>query len=158
MKGITPCLWFDTHAEEAARFYVSVFPRSRIVSTTYYGEGMPLPAGTVLTVTFELDGQEFMGLNGGPAFQFTDAVSFVVQCESQQEVDHYWSKLSEGGSEVQCGWLKDRYGLSWQVVPTVLQEMLQSEDPAKIGRMMQALMPMVKLDVAALQRAFDGTA
>jgi predicted 3-demethylubiquinone-9 3-methyltransferase (glyoxalase superfamily) len=158
MQKITPCLWFDTRAEEAAQFYTSIFAHSRIVSASRYGEGMPLPAGTVMTVVFELDGQEFIGLNGGPMFKFTEAVSFTVNCRSQQELDDYWAKLSAGGKEVQCGWLKDKFGLSWQIVPAILQEMMSSKDAAKKQRVMEALMKMVKLDIATLQRAFDGTA
>ena len=158
MKGISPCLWFDTEAEPAAKFYTSVFKNSRITGISHYGEDMPMPAGTVLTVTFELDGQEFIALNGGPEFQFTQAVSFMVICEGQQEIDDYWAKLTAGGGEEsQCGWLKDKYGLSWQVVPTIVQEMLKSKDPAKSQRVLHAVMKMVKLDAATLQRAFDGT-
>ena len=158
MKGITPCLWFDNQAEEAARFYTSIFRNSRIVGITHYGEGMPRPAGSVLTVTFELGGQEFVALNGGPRFKLTEAISLTVKCESQQEIDDYWAKLSAGGAEQQCGWLKDRYGMSWQVVPIALQAMLTSKDSAKTQRVMQALMKMVKLDIAAMQRAFEGGA
>ncbi len=151
---ITPFLWFDHRAEEAAAFYTSIFPNSSIGKVARYGEGAPLPKGTVMTVEFLLDGQKFLALNGGPIFQFTEAVSFVVNCQSQEEVDHYWEKLTAGGSEVQCGWLKDKFGLSWQVVPTLLGK-LAGGDPKKAGKMMQALMTMKKLDCQALQQAYD---
>ena len=132
MPTITPCLWFDTQALDAAKFYVSVFKNSKLGQVSHYGDGAPLPKGTVLTVTFELDGQEFMGLNGGPVFKFTEAVSFVVNCETQAEIDDYWEKLTaDGGKEVQCGWLKDKFGLSWQIVPRVLGKMMADKDPAK---------------------------
>jgi predicted 3-demethylubiquinone-9 3-methyltransferase (glyoxalase superfamily) len=154
-QKITPFLWFDRQAEEAANFYVSVFKNSRVVSVHRYGEGAPLPKGTVMTVAFELEGQKFTALNGGPIFKFTEAISFVVMCESQAEIDDYWEKLTSGGGKpVQCGWLKDRYGLSWQIVPTILPELLK--DPVKGPRMMKALMPMVKLDIAALKAAAEG--
>jgi predicted 3-demethylubiquinone-9 3-methyltransferase (glyoxalase superfamily) len=156
MQGITPCLWFDTQALEATEFYVSIFKNSRLGEVSYYGEGAPLPKGTVLTVTFQLNGQEFMALNGGPVFQFNEAVSLVVNCETQEEIDEYWQKLTAGGQEVQCGWLKDKYGLSWQIVPTALGKMLTDKDPAKSNRMMQALMQMVKLDIRGLEQAFRG--
>ena len=156
MQGITPCLWFDTQALEATEFYVSIFKNSRLGEVSYYGEGAPLPKGTVLTVTFQLNGQEFMALNGGPVFQFNEAVSLVVNCETQEEIDEYWQKLTAGGQEVQCGWLKDKYGLSWQIVPTALGKMLTDKDPAKSNRMMQALMQMVKLDIRRLEQAFRG--
>ena len=154
---ITPCLWFDTQAEEAARFYTSIFKNSKVGAISYYAEGMPMPKGTVLTVMFELDGQELMALNGGPTFQFTEAVSLVVTCEDQKEIDYFWSKLLEGGGqESQCGWLKDKYGLSWQVTPKSIAKMIVDKDPAKVSRVMQALMPMVKLDVAKLEAAYAG--
>ena len=157
MQTIKPCLWFDTQALEAANFYVSIFKNSKSGKVSYYGDGAPLPKGTVLTVTFQLDGQEFMGLNGGPVFKFTEAVSFVVNCETQAEIDDYWKKLSaNGGQEVQCGWLKDKFGLSWQIVPTALGKMMEDKDPAKTNRVMQALMKMVKLDVNGLQQAYRG--
>jgi predicted 3-demethylubiquinone-9 3-methyltransferase (glyoxalase superfamily) len=157
MPAITPCLWFDTQALEAAKFYVSVFKNSKLGKVSYYGDGAPLPKGTVLTVTFELNGQEFMGLNGGPVYHFTEAVSFMVYCETQAEIDDYWAKLTaDGGKEVQCGWLKDKYGLSWQIVPTAIGKMLTDPDAAKTNRMMQALMQMVKLDVKKLEAAFNG--
>jgi predicted 3-demethylubiquinone-9 3-methyltransferase (glyoxalase superfamily) len=156
MPGITPCLWFDTQALEAAEFYVSIFKNSRLGKVSYYGEGAPLAKGTVLTVTFQLNGQEFMALNGGPVFQFNEAMSLVVNCETQDEIDEYWQKLTAGGQEVQCGWLKDKFGLSWQIVPTALGKMLTDKDPAKSNRMMQVLMQMVKLDIRRLEQAFRG--
>lgn len=156
MQRTTPCLWFDRQAEEAANFYISVFRNSRILELTRYGEGAPMPAGTVLTVRFELDGQQFLALNGGPQFRFSPAISFVVNCDSQQELDAYWDKLSAHKEQEQCGWLQDRYGLSWQIVPSVLPQMLGDPDPARSQRVMSALLAMKKLDIAALQRAFDG--
>ncbi|MEU1121709.1 MULTISPECIES: VOC family protein [unclassified Streptomyces] len=158
MPRITPNLWFDLQSEEAAQFYVSVFPNSEIKNVSYYGEGAPRPAGTVLTVDFELDGQPCTAINGGPEFTFTEAVSFQIDCADQAEVDHYWTKLSEGGEEGPCGWLKDKYGLSWQVVPTVLGELITDPDPERSQRAMQAMLGMKKLDVAALQAAADGKA
>jgi len=155
MPKITPFLWFDSQAEEAAQFYTSIFPNSRIVSTTRYGEGAPMPKGGVMTVVFELDGQRFIALNGGPLFTFNESVSFTVDCKTQQEVDEYWAKLTAGGQESQCGWLKDKFGLSWQIVPTVLGELLSDPDPKKAKRAMQAMLKMKKLDVAALKRARD---
>ena len=156
MQKITPCLWFDRQAEVAARFYVSVFKNSEMDAITRYGEGAPLPKGTVLTVRFRLDGQEFLALNGGPMFQFTEAVSLIVNCETQEEVDRMWEKLSEGGDKVQCGWLKDKYGLSWQVVPTVIAKMLTDPDPARVNRVMQAVLQMKKLDIKKLEEAYRG--
>ena len=156
MSAITPCLWFDTQALDAAKFYVSVFKNSKLGSISYYGDGAPLPKGTVLTVTFELNGQEYMGLNGGPIFKFTEAVSFSVDCKTQEEVDYYWDKLSAGGEQSQCGWLKDKFGLSWQVNPGVLGEMLSDPDPAKSTRVMEAMLKMKKIDLAALKRAYAG--
>ncbi|MEU7581316.1 VOC family protein [Streptomyces sp. NPDC041068] len=156
MPRITPNLWFDTQSEEAAQFYVSVFPNSRIKHVSYYGENAPRPAGTVLTVDFELDGQPYTAINGGPEFTFDEAVSFQIDCADQAEVDHYWTKLSEGGEEGPCGWLKDRYGLSWQVVPTMLGELITGPDADRAQRAMQAMFGMKKLDVAALQAAADG--
>ena len=153
MQKITPFLWFDGKAEEAARFYVSVFKNSKILSVSRYGEAGPGTQGSVMTVAFELDGEKFVALNGGPNYAFSPAVSFVVDCETQQEVDHYWERLSEGGEEVQCGWLKDKYGLSWQIVPTVLPELLQDKDPEERKRVMAAMLKMVKLDIEALKRA-----
>src|SRR6266850_3799629 len=161
-QRITPCLWFDDQAEEAVKFYVAIFKNSRIVSVARYGEaGREIhgkPAGTVMTVAFELDGQAFTALNGGPMFKFTEAISFQVHCETQAEVDYYWEKLSEGGDETaqQCGWLKDKYGASWQVVPTVLIEMLSDPNAEKSGRAMKAMLHMKKLDIAELKRAYEG--
>ena len=155
MQKITPFLWFDDQAEEAARFYVSIFRNSRLGAISRYGEAGPGPKGTVMVARFELEGQEFLALNGGPQFSFSPAVSFVVNCESQDDVDHYWEKLSEGGEEVQCGWLRDRYGLSWQVVPTILGKLMQDKDPEKAGRVMQAMLQMKKIDIAGLQRAYE---
>jgi predicted 3-demethylubiquinone-9 3-methyltransferase (glyoxalase superfamily) len=154
LQKISPFLWFDNQAEEAARFYTSVFKNSRIGAVTRYGESGPGPKGGVMTVAFELDGQEFMALNGGPDFKFTEAVSFVVHCENQQEVDEMWEKLSAGGSEIQCGWLKDKYGLSWQIVPTVFFEMIQDEDAERKARVMNAMFQMTKLDMAGLEAAY----
>jgi predicted 3-demethylubiquinone-9 3-methyltransferase (glyoxalase superfamily) len=154
MQKITPCLWFDGQAEEAARFYISIFPNSKINKVTHYGEGAPRPKGSVLTVLFELDGQEFLALNGGPEFQFTEAVSFIVNCETQQEVDRMWEKLSKGGKEVQCGWLTDRYGLSWQIVPTAVGKMLADPDPRRVERVFRAIMGMKKLDIKGLEEAY----
>ena len=152
--SIIPNLWFDDQAEEAARFYVSVFPSSRVVATTHYPEGAPRPTGTVMSVEFELDGQRFVALNGGPEFTFTEAVSFQVTCSTQEELDRYWDQLTEGGEEGPCGWLKDRYGLSWQVVPSGMDEMLS--DPERGSRAMAAMMSMSRIDIAALHRAADG--
>ncbi|MFZ2177982.1 MAG: VOC family protein [Rhodococcus sp. (in: high G+C Gram-positive bacteria)] len=156
MPKITPWLWFDMNAEDAAKFYTSVFPNSRIVSTTYYTEGTPVPAGTVMTVEFELDGQVFYGLNGSPDFPFTEAVSFQIDCASQDEVDHYWNALTEGGEESRCGWLKDRFGLSWQVVPRRLNELLSDSDPEVAQRVTDVLMKMHKIDVPTLEAAAHG--
>jgi predicted 3-demethylubiquinone-9 3-methyltransferase (glyoxalase superfamily) len=154
--NIVPNLWFDTQAEEAAGFYISVFKNSRIVSTTRYPEGAPREAGMVMTVEFELDGQRFVGINGGADFKFDEAVSFEIKCETQEEIDYFWERLSEGGSEGPCGWLKDRYGLSWQVVPTGMEELLADPDPKRAERAMQAMLGMGKLDIAALRSAADG--
>jgi predicted 3-demethylubiquinone-9 3-methyltransferase (glyoxalase superfamily) len=155
MQKVTPFLWFDNQAEEAARFYTSVFKNSRLGEIGRYGEGGPAPAGSVMTVTFTLDGQEFIALNGGPHFKFTEAVSFFIRCETQQEVDEFWEKLSEGGEKSRCGWLKDRFGLSWQVMPTALGEMLQDKDPRKSRRVMEAMLQMEKLDIERLRRAYE---
>jgi predicted 3-demethylubiquinone-9 3-methyltransferase (glyoxalase superfamily) len=155
-QKIVPNLWFDTQAEEAAGFYISVFKNSRIVSTTRYPEGAPREAGMVMTVEFELDGQRFVGINGGPDFKFDEAVSFEIKCETQEEIDYFWERLSEGGSEGPCGWLKDRYGLSWQVVPTGMEELFADPDPKRAERAMQAMLGMGKLDIAALRSAADG--
>jgi predicted 3-demethylubiquinone-9 3-methyltransferase (glyoxalase superfamily) len=162
IRKIIPCLWFDSQAEEAAKFYVSIFERSRITGLSHYGkEGQEVHGGkpgSVLTVAFELDGQPFTALNGGPLFHFTEAISFQVMCETQDEIDRYWSKLSAGGDEKaqQCGWLKDKFGLSWQVVPAVLPALIGDPDPAKAGRVMKALLPMKKLDIQALKQAHAG--
>jgi predicted 3-demethylubiquinone-9 3-methyltransferase (glyoxalase superfamily) len=153
MPKISPFLWFDGQAEEAARFYVSIFPRSRIVKVARYGEAGPGPAGSVMTVQFELDGQEIIALNGGPHFRFTEAISLAIDCKNQDEVDHFWSKLTEGGEESQCGWLKDRFGLSWQVTPTVLTELTADPDPVRARKAMAAMMTMKKIDIAALLEA-----
>jgi predicted 3-demethylubiquinone-9 3-methyltransferase (glyoxalase superfamily) len=153
MQKITPCLWFDTEGEEAARFYTSVFPNSKVLAVTHYGAAGPRPEGTVMTVLFELDGQKFVALNGGPEFTFSEAISFQVSCETQEEVDTFWSTLSEGGEEGPCGWLKDRFGLSWQIVPTVLPQLLGSPDAEKSQRVMQAMLKMKKIEIDALERA-----
>jgi predicted 3-demethylubiquinone-9 3-methyltransferase (glyoxalase superfamily) len=153
MQKLTPCLWFDTEGEEAAKFYTSVFPNSKIVDVTRYGSAGPRPEGMVMTVSFELDGQEFIALNGGPEFRFNEAISFQVSCETQEEVDAFWSTLSEGGEEGPCGWLKDKFGVSWQIVPTVLPELLADPDGAKSQRVMQAMLNMKKIEIDALERA-----
>jgi predicted 3-demethylubiquinone-9 3-methyltransferase (glyoxalase superfamily) len=153
MQKIVPNLWFDTEAEEAANFYCSIFKNSEVVRVTHYGEAGPRPAGMVLTVDFQLDGQEFTGLNGGPDFKFNEAVSLLVNCESQGEVDTLWDKLSEGGEEGPCGWLKDKYGLSWQIIPTRLEELLQDEDTDRANRVMKAMLQMGKIDIEALEKA-----
>ena len=155
IQKITPFLWFDSQAEEAAGFYTSIFPNSKITKVVRYGTTGPGKPGTAMTVEFQLDGQTFVGLNGGPHFKFTEAVSFVVNCESQAEVDTYWEKLSEGGAEVQCGWLKDKFGLSWQIVPTALPRLLSDPDPEKSQRVMKALMQMKKLNIRALEKASE---
>ena len=153
MPTITPFLWFDDNAEQAAELYTSIFPESSIISISRYGEGGPAPAGTAMTVNFRLQGLEFTALNGGPQYKFTEAISFVVPCETQEEVDEYWAKLSEGGEEGPCGWLKDRFGLSWQIVPTILEELLASPDPVKAQNAMKAMLQMSKLDIEGLKRA-----
>jgi predicted 3-demethylubiquinone-9 3-methyltransferase (glyoxalase superfamily) len=151
--SITPCLWFDTEAEEAARFYASVFPDSRIIQVSRYGDAGPRPAGTVMTVSFELNGRRFMALNGGPQYTFNESCSFSIDCSDQAEVDHYWSRLSEGGEEGPCGWLKDRYGLSWQVVPNRLTELMADPDPEVGQRVIAAMLQMGKIEIAALEEA-----
>ena len=156
MPKITPFLWFDNQAEEAANFYVSIFKNSKIVNVSRYGEAGPGPKGSAMTVVFQLDGQEFIALNGGPHFKFTEAISFSVDCKTQQEVDEYWEKLSAGGKPGQCAWLKDKYGLSWQIVPSILGQLLGDKDPQKSKRAMEAMLKMTKLDIAALQRAYEG--
>ncbi|MDX6546340.1 MAG: hypothetical protein QOG02_2114 [Gaiellales bacterium] len=153
MSKITPCLWFDTDGEEAARFYTSLFPNSRIAHVSRYGEAGPRPAGTAMTVSFELDGEPFLALNGGPQFTFSEAISFQVSCADQDEVDRFWNALTEGGEEGRCGWLKDRFGLSWQIVPTRLPELLGNPDAEKAGRVMAAMMAMKKIEIGVLERA-----
>jgi predicted 3-demethylubiquinone-9 3-methyltransferase (glyoxalase superfamily) len=155
-QKLTPSLWFDTEAEDAADFYTSVFKNSRIVSVARYPEGAPREAGMVMTVEWELDGQRFVGINGGPEFKFDEAVSFQVNCEDQDEIDYYWERLTDGGSEGPCGWLKDKFGLSWQVVPGGMDEVFSDPDPEKAQRAMQAMLKMGKIDVAALNAAADG--
>jgi predicted 3-demethylubiquinone-9 3-methyltransferase (glyoxalase superfamily) len=156
MRKITPCLWFDGNAEEAANHYVSIFRNSKITDISRYGDAGPLPKGTVLMVAFELDGQAFSALNGGPQYKFTEAMSFSISCEDQAEVDHYWNRLGEGGKEQPCGWLKDRFGLSWQVVPRVLPELIMSGDRARAKRVTEAMLAMKKLDIATLEAAARG--
>ncbi len=156
MQKITPFLWFNDQAEEAVNFYLSVFKNAKLLAMTRYGEEGPGPQGSVMTVAFALDGNEFVALNGGPLFKFTEAISFVVNCETQEEIDYYWEKLpADGGQEIECGWLKDKYGLCWQIVPTVLWEMMQDKDTARSQRVMRALMQMKKLEIGALQRAYN---
>jgi predicted 3-demethylubiquinone-9 3-methyltransferase (glyoxalase superfamily) len=155
MQKITPFLWFDDKAEEAMIFYTSIFKNSRIGAVSRYGDGGPGPKGTVMSATFELNGQEFMALNGGPLFKFTEAISFFVNCESQEEVDELWEKLSEGGEGGPCGWLKDKYGLSWQIVPSILGELLQDKDAEKSSRVMQAMLKMGKIDIEKLKQAYN---
>jgi len=152
---ITPCLWFDDRGEEAANFYTSIFENSRILQVSHYGSAGPRPEGMVMTVNFELAGQEFIALNGGPEFTFDEAISFQVNCETQHEVDEFWTKLSAGGEESQCGWLKDKFGVSWQIVPTMLDKLILDPDPEKAQRAMKAMLGMKKLDIAELQRAAD---
>jgi predicted 3-demethylubiquinone-9 3-methyltransferase (glyoxalase superfamily) len=153
MQNITPCLWFDTDGEDAANFYTSIFPNSKIGHIARYGSSGPRPEGTVMTVSFELDGQEFLALNGGPQFEFSEAISFQVSCKNQDEVDKYWSELSEGGEEGPCGWLKDKFGLSWQIVPTALPELLSNPDKEKAQRVMAAMLEMKKIEIDELERA-----
>jgi predicted 3-demethylubiquinone-9 3-methyltransferase (glyoxalase superfamily) len=155
-QKIIPNLWFDTKAEEAAGFYVSVFKDSRILNVAHYTEAGPRPAGTAMTVEFELEGHRFLAVNGGPQFTFDEAVSFAITCEDQDEVDYYWERLTEGGEESMCGWLKDRYGLSWQVVPKGMDELFADPDPSRAQRAMEAMLKMRKLDIEALRRAADG--
>ncbi|MEP6596035.1 MAG: VOC family protein [Ginsengibacter sp.] len=155
MQKITPFLWFDNRAEEAMNFYTSVFKNSKIKKVSRYPEGGPGAAGTVMTASFELNGQEFIVLNGGPQFHFTEAISFLVNCDTQEEVDDFWEKLSEGGQKSQCGWLKDKYGLSWQIVPNALGQMMADGDPAKAKRVMMAMIQMSKIDIKTLRQAYD---
>jgi predicted 3-demethylubiquinone-9 3-methyltransferase (glyoxalase superfamily) len=156
VRKISPFLWFDTRAEEAADFYVSLFRDSRITNVARYGEAGPGPEGSVMTVAFQLEGQDFTALNGGPVFKFTPAISFVVNCETQDEVDRLWERLAEGGKEGQCGWLEDRFGVSWQIVPIAMGELLSSGDPERSRRVMEAMLKMGKLDIAELKRAYEG--
>ena len=155
-EPFTTCLWFDTQAEEAAQFYTSVFKDARMGRVSRYTEAGPRPAGMVITAEFELNGQKFLALNGGPEFPFTEAISFQIPCADQDEVDYYWERLTDGGQEVACGWLTDKYGMSWQVMPNAFNEMMSDPDPEKVQRTMAAMLKMTKLDVAELQRAFDG--
>lgn len=156
MQKITPFLWFNDNAEEAMKLYTSIFKNSKVGKVARYGDAGPGPKGTVMTASFSLDGQEFLALNGGPKFKFTEAVSFVVNCETQKEIDEFWEKLSAGGQESECGWLKDKFGLSWQIVPTVLGTLMSDPDRTKSQRVMSALLKMKRLDIATLQRAYDG--
>lgn len=153
MQKISPCLWFDTEGEDAANFYTSVFPNSRILEVSRYGSAGPRPEGTVMLVSFELDGQKFLALNGGPEFSFSEAISFEVSCETQEEVDMFWARLSEGGEEGPCGWLKDKFGVSWQIVPTRLNELVADPDKEKSQRVMAAMLKMRKIEIAELERA-----
>ena len=155
MQKITPFLWFDSQAEQAAHFYISLFKDSKITSISRYGEGGPGPQGSVMAVNFQLEGQEFIALNGGPEFQFTPAISFFVDCATQEEVDRLWNKLTEGGEEVQCGWLKDKYGLSWQIVPSGLSELLNGKDVEGSRRAMQAMLQMKKIDIEKMRQAYE---
>ena len=156
MPTITPFLWFDNNAEEAMNFYVSIFKNSKVLTVSRYPEGSPGPAGSVMTAEFKLEGQEFVLLNGGPRFQFTEAISFVVNCETQEEVDYFWERLSEGGQKSRCGWLKDKFGLWWQVVPVALAELMADKDPEKSKRVMQSMLTMDKIDIEPLKRAHAG--
>jgi predicted 3-demethylubiquinone-9 3-methyltransferase (glyoxalase superfamily) len=156
MSKITTFLTYNDRAEEAVKLYVSIFPNSRIKTTTHYGDAGPMPKGTVMTIAFELEGQEYVALNGGPNFSFTHGVSLMVRCDTQEEIDRYWARLTEGGKEIQCGWLVDRFGLSWQIVPRVFMELVSGSDKARAQRMMAAMMKMVKMDIAALKRAYEG--
>jgi len=156
MQKITTFLWFDDKAEEAANFYVSLFKNSKIDTMSRYGDAGPGPKGSVMVVQFQLDGQQFTALNGGPIFKFTEAISLMVNCETQEEVDRLWDKLSEGGQKSQCGWLKDKYGLSWQIIPTVLGKLMSDPDREKAGRVMKAMLQMTKIDIATLQKAYEG--
>jgi predicted 3-demethylubiquinone-9 3-methyltransferase (glyoxalase superfamily) len=155
MPKITPYLWFDNNAEEAIQFYSSIFKNSKTVNVTRYGEGGPLPKGTLMSATFEVEGQQFMALNGGPHFKFNEAISFFVKCETQEEVDELWEKLSEGGEEGRCGWLKDKYGLSWQIIPSILGKLMQDEDAGKAKKVMEAMFKMDKIDMKALKQAYE---
>ncbi len=156
MQKITPFLWFDGNAEEAANFYISVFKKSKITRVSRYSESGPGPQGSVMTIAFELNGQEFVALNGGPEFKFNEAISFVVNCENQEEVDDFWEKLSDGGRIIECGWLRDKYGVTWQIVPTALLKLMADPDPEKSGRVVQAMLRMKKIEIAGLIAASEG--
>jgi predicted 3-demethylubiquinone-9 3-methyltransferase (glyoxalase superfamily) len=156
MQRIVPFLWFDSNAEEAVNFYISVFKNSKILSITRYGDAGPGPKGTVMTMNFQLEGQDFMALNGGPHYTFSPAISFFVNCETQAEVDELWEKLTAGGSDVQCGWLRDKFGVSWQIIPRTLIELMQDKDPMKSQRVFKAMMGMIKIDIEGLKRAYRG--
>ena len=156
MQKITPFLWFDNNAEEAANFYVSIFKNSKVLSVSRYGDAGPGPKGTVMVAEFQIDGQGFVALNGGPRFKFTEAISFVINCETQQEVEYFWERLSDGGEKSRCGWVKDKFGLWWQVVPTVLGKLMSDSDPEKVKRVTGAMLQMDRIDIEPLQRAFDG--
>jgi predicted 3-demethylubiquinone-9 3-methyltransferase (glyoxalase superfamily) len=155
MQKITPFLWFDKQAEEAARFYTSIFKNSKVGAVSRYGENTPGPTGSVMTVNFDLEGQEFVALNGGPIFKFNEAISFIVNCETQGEVDEFWEKLSAGGEKGQCGWLKDKFGISWQIVPIILDKLMSDPDPVKASRVTQAMLKMTKLDIEQLKKAYQ---
>jgi predicted 3-demethylubiquinone-9 3-methyltransferase (glyoxalase superfamily) len=155
-QKITPCLWFDMKAEEAVAHYLSIFRDGRVVSTSRYGDSGPGPKGAVMTIVFEIEGQRFLALNGGPQFSFTPAISLIVDCETQDDVDRLWDRLGEGGKPMQCGWIADRFGVTWQIVPSLIPKIAQSGDAAGIARVMRAMMPMTKIDIASLQRAFEG--
>jgi len=155
-QKITPCLWFNENAEEAVKFYTSVFKNSKKGAVSHYGEGAPMPKGTVLTIKFQIERQEFLALNGGPHFKFTEAVSFIVNCKTQKEIDYYWEELSKGGTKVECGWLKDKFGLSWQVAPTIMSELMSDKNAEKSSRVMQAILKMKKLDIETLKKAYAG--
>lgn len=156
MQKITPFLWFDSNAEEAANFYTSIFKNSKLLNVARYGEAGPGPKGSAMTVTFQLDGQQFIALNGGPHYTFSPAISFFVNCETQAEVDEFWNKLSAGGKEVQCGWLQDKFGVSWQIIPKALMELMSDKDPVKSQRVFKAMLQMTKIDIAGLKRAYRG--
>ena len=156
MQKITPFLWFDNQAEEAVNYYTSIFKSSKVGAISRYGEAGPGPKGSVMTASFQLNGQDFIALNGGPRFKFNESISFVVNCDTQDEIDHYWDHLLEGGTPQACGWLKDKFGLSWQIVPTILPKLFQSKDPEKSKRVMEAMLKMVKFDIKALEEAYEG--
>jgi predicted 3-demethylubiquinone-9 3-methyltransferase (glyoxalase superfamily) len=155
MQKITPFLWFENQAKEVVSFYTSIFKNSKVGKVSRYGEGAPMPKGTVMTVPFEIEGQEFMALNGGPVFQFSPAISFLVNCETQEEVDHLWEKLSAGGEKQRCGWLKDKFGVTWQIVPTALGKLMEDKDPARVKRVTMAMLQMTKIEIEGLKRAYE---